>query len=212
MLLLEKLLDGLDVSVEPFALCEARGANLDMGRAETATLHYTLTGVGRVRVGNTTEVAIAPHTVLIVPAHQPHRLEPKARLMTAVTCAARRRPLADDWQHIVVGEAGDALKVACGSLIATYQQAQGLFDYLREPIVETLSEGDPIRRAFDALLNELANPQPGTRTMTKALLQECLGSFAAAPLCERRMPVALADRIGGPTARQKPDRHGGLSG
>lgn len=174
MLLLEKLLDGLDVSVEPFALCEARGANLEMGRCDTATLHYALTGIGRVRIGNNMEVAIAPHTVLIVPAQLSHRLEPKARYMSAVASVARRRPLAEDWQHIAVGEEGDSLMVACGSLIATYQQAQGLFDYMREPIVETLAEGDPIRRAFDSLLTEFSNPQPGTRTMTKALLQECL--------------------------------------
>jgi AraC-like DNA-binding protein len=55
-----------------------------------------------------------------------------------------------------------------------YRGAQGLFDFLPEPIVETLEAGNPIRAIIDQLLDELAAPQPGTRALARALMQQCL--------------------------------------
>ena len=67
-----------------------------------------------------------------------------------------------------------SVRMACGTVRATYQQAHGLFDYLREPLIEDLSEDQNLRRAFDSLLAELAMPQPGSRVLTRALMQQCL--------------------------------------
>jgi AraC-like DNA-binding protein len=174
MLLLEQLLDGLDVAVEPFALCEIKGDGLDMGRCEHASLHYVLAGEGIVSLPGGTDIPIHEHCVLIVPADQPHRIRIEGQGASLPVALARRVPLSEGWDRLVVGEGAAGLLIACGALHATYHQAQGLFDYLPEPIVETLREDDPVREAFRALLAELAAPQPGTRAVTQALMRQCL--------------------------------------
>ena len=50
-MLLEKLLAGLDVGVEPFAVCDVRGdSHLAFDASDTATVHYTLAGAGTIRL------------------------------------------------------------------------------------------------------------------------------------------------------------------
>ena len=66
------------------------------------------------------------------------------------------------------------LILACGAISATYRHGKGLFDYLREPIVEDFTDNGPIRGAFEALLAELASPQPGTDALSEALMKQCL--------------------------------------
>mgnify|MGYP006982481219 CR=1 FL=1 len=51
MILLEKLLAGLEVTVRPFAVCDVRGtSHLTLDASEFATVHYTLAGPGLGRV------------------------------------------------------------------------------------------------------------------------------------------------------------------
>ncbi len=175
MLSLEKLLAGLDVRVDPFALCEVRGdGRLDMGRRDQPTIHYTLAGTGRFKVGDDPPILIAPHTVLIVPAGRAHGLEANGEAMPLTNPLPRCAPLDDGWRRIRHGVGATGVLVACGTLGATYRGVHGLFDYLPEPIVETLESGNPIRATIDLLLCELAAPQPGTRAMARALMQQCL--------------------------------------
>ncbi len=176
MSLLERLLDGLDVEVEPFAICLLRGTSrLDMGRHDRATLHYTLAGTGVLRVG-AWQVPIAPHTIVIVPPRASHSIRadlgdgPRAELPG---CA----PLADGWElieHGGAGAAGTGVQMACSELCATYDGAHGLFDFLTEPLVERLDDTDPLHGTLKLLLNELAAPGPGTRALTASLMRQCL--------------------------------------
>jgi AraC-like DNA-binding protein len=66
------------------------------------------------------------------------------------------------------------VRVACGRVRASLQGSVGLFDHLREPLIEHLRAGDPLGRALQELLDEIAARRPGYRAMAEALLRRCL--------------------------------------
>lgn len=173
MPLLERLLDGLDVAVEPFAICRLRGTGrLDMGRHDRATLHYTLAGAGELQVG-TWRVPIVPHTIVIVPPGNAHsvRADRDADASTELPGCA---PLTDGWQLIQRDGTAGAVQMACSELRATYDGVHGLFDFLTEPLVENLADADPLHGTLQLLLSELAAPGPGTRALAATLMRQCL--------------------------------------
>jgi len=175
MLSLEKLLDGLEIDVEPFALCEVRGSGrLDMGRRDEASLHYALAGTGRLKIAERKTISVLPGTVLIVPPRLSHRLEAAKTAAAPVVPLPHCAPLGEDWQRLQAGTGAAGILVACSTLRVTYQQAQGLFDYLAEPIIACVEPDHPIRRSLDLLLAELAAPKPGTRALVRALMEQCL--------------------------------------
>lgn len=173
-MLFDRLLDGLDVTVSAFAICEVRrDASLVLEDDASASIHYVLEGRGFLRSMTGPEVALAPHTVLIAP--------PKSCLI--ITCgheremslpAPRCKPLPGGWEWATVGEGAPGVVLACGALRATHRQTTGLFDYLRAPLVESVAESAMFRRSFQQLLDELAAPRPGTRALAEALMKQCL--------------------------------------
>ncbi len=173
-MLLDKLLEGLNVGVAPFAICEVRrDASLLVEDAGAASLHYVLSGHGWVRMPSGSKVALAPHSVMIAP--------PGARLLVssgeregAIVPSPRCKPLPGGWEWSVSGDGPPGLLLACGAVEATHQQTVGLFDYLPAPLVESVADDQAFRAPFERLLGELAAPRPGTRSLAEALMKECL--------------------------------------
>ena len=67
-MLFDRLLDGLDVAVSAFAICEVRrDASLVLEDDASASIHYVLEGRGFLRTMSGPEVALAPLMVLIAP-------------------------------------------------------------------------------------------------------------------------------------------------
>lgn len=175
MFSLDKLIDGLEVEIDAFALCEVRGqGRLDLGCHDQATLHYTLAGSGRIRLSGGAAIPVVPHTVLIVPAGLSHRLEAAADTARCEAGMPHCGPLEPGWQRLASGVGPTGVLLACGALRATYHRMYGLFDYLPGPIVEHLDDADSLRSGLANLLAELANPQPGGRVLTRLLMLECL--------------------------------------
>ena len=175
MILLEKLLAGLEVRVEPFAVCDVRGESyLALGPSKRPTVHYTLAGAGTVRVGDGTAIEVRPHTFMIVPPGLRQRIEAAAGSaalrLPAMSSAAALGGLA----RLSMGSGNHGVILACGTIRATYRGTTGLFDYRDAPIVEAFAEDDPIHGTLEALLAELANPQPGTGAFAEAVMKQCL--------------------------------------
>jgi AraC-like DNA-binding protein len=78
------------------------------------------------------------------------------------------------WSRSAQVESDPDILVARGRVCVTYQGSAGLFDHLREPLVESLAADDPLWRAFQDLLDEIAAQRPGYRAMAEALLRRCL--------------------------------------
>ena len=173
-MLLEKLLAGLDVGVEPFAVCDVRGdSHLAFDASDTATVHYILAGAGTIRMAGGPAIDARAHTFMVVPSGVRQRIEAGGGSQATVPALACS-PITDGLERIAAGRGEHGLILACGAIRATYRHGKGLFDYLREPIVEDFTDDGPIRRAFEALLAELASPQPGTSALSEALMKQCL--------------------------------------
>ncbi len=111
-------------------------------------------GSGVLEFGGGVSLRFSPHVVVIVPArlHRPDLPD------------GGRDPCSTD----------GPVRMACGRVRATVQGSVGLFDHLREPLVEHLRAGDPLRRALQELLDEIGARRPGYRAMAEALLRRCL--------------------------------------
>ena len=159
MISLDRLLDGLDVSVDPVVLYDPRQDRaLDRSRASQASIRYLLSGGGVLELTGGAVIRISKDRLTVLP--------PRSRKNGNGDPTSRR-----------AGPAEKDIMVATGRLRATYLGSVGLFDQLREPLVEDLSAGDPIRRAFRELLDEIASQRPGRRVMAESLLRQCLILF-----------------------------------
>ena len=175
MALLERLLDGLEVSVLPFALCDVRGeADLPYDPGDSVTVHYTLAGAGTICFGDGTKIAAPQHSFIVIPRGVPHRITPSAEGMAGAPGTRIAASDAAGMKRVVAGEGEPVVIMACGTIDATYRHTAGLFDYLAEPIVEGFTEADGIRFAFESLLAELAELKPGAEALAGALMKQCL--------------------------------------
>lgn len=172
MVLLEKLLSGLSVTVEDFAICRvAEGGALDLPALAQPSVHYSLVGNGVMRLADGPPVRLKRHSFVILPAGRAVRLEEGEPAVTA--SHGRCEPVAGALKRFAHGQ-GAGLIMACGRMTATYRDSLGLFDQLSKPLVDDFACEDGICRPFDLLLHELAAPRPGTQAMATALMQQCL--------------------------------------
>lgn len=173
MLSLERLLEGLDVTVAPFELCPLdAGARLDVAPAADALLHYALAGTGSLRFANGETQALAANSVVIVPPRCRHALEvvplESAAPRQGVRCVTARGfdgPGAEPRQGLLL---------ACSRLGATYRQSGSLFRYLDRPLVQSLDRDDPLVNALASLLAEQRRPGAGAGMLVRALMQQVL--------------------------------------
>jgi len=171
---IDRILEGLQVDLEPFALCEVHGAaTLGLDSQPCAVLHYILAGAGRIAVGNQLPIEVSRGSLVLVPAHRPHRLTgggPKGEPLPVC------RPLDASLASFTAGHDTEhgGLAAVCGRLEVSYRGVRGALDLLRSPLVEDLAPGDRVRNALDELVMELANPTIGTKALARSLLEQCL--------------------------------------
>ncbi|MFQ6018838.1 MAG: helix-turn-helix domain-containing protein [Kiloniellaceae bacterium] len=173
-MLLDRLLRGLDVSIDAFAICEVRReASFVLDEDRTVSIHYILSGEGVARPMTGPAIALAPHTVIIMPP----------AVCLVVSCGRERgmtlpapecRPLPGGWEWATVGSGAPGILMACGTVRATHRQIVGTFDYLRSPLVESVATDVAFQEPFHRLLDELAAPRPGTKTLAEVLMKQCL--------------------------------------
>lgn len=172
---LESIFDGLDVEVEPFAVCEVRGkGRLALPPRANAVIHFALAGEGRLIMADRGPIGLISGTVVIVPPGKTHRLESSPDTEGFSDPLPHCAPLPEVWERIQSGEGVNGVLIACGDLKATYREGLGLFEYLTEPIVENLGDDARAAAAFRSLLEELALPRAGTGAMARALMLQCL--------------------------------------
>jgi len=172
----EHIFDEMEIDADPFALCELQGrCDLGLGRQAFATLHYTLAGQGKIIIGDRPTIDVAPGSLVLVPATQPHTLRNHGqRRHPLPTCHPAELGLA---RHLSTGgDAEDAgrLMTICGRIKLGVRGMRGLVDLIREPIVEHIDAGNDLVTPLKQLLQELAEPRLGARAMIRVLLQQCM--------------------------------------
>jgi AraC-like DNA-binding protein len=171
---LDRLIEGLEVGISAFALCEVRQDAKFILKEETSTaLHYVLAGNGITQQAGGRSFKLTPHTIMIIPpgslvaiaSEQAGDVQP-----SDPDC----EPLPEDWASLTVGSGAPGLKLVCGFIRAMHLETTGLFEHLREPLVVDAADDDSIRGPFLQLLEELASLKPGTRVLAEILMKQCL--------------------------------------
>ncbi len=178
----ENLLSLLKVKVDAFAVCEiGQGFALNVPPCEDIVVHFVLTGSGAVEWEGG-RVPLEPGTIAIIPRGLAKRLTGPGIVKTVVeandTCDMRDGMM----QFEVHDGPGTGLRLACASVSADLAHGVGLFDYLREPLVEGSSRRSTAM--FEVIFEEVSRPLLGTKSLIEASMKQIL------LLCLRRV---LAD-------------------
>lgn len=173
--ILDRLLTALAVRLHAFSVCEIQqGWRLEYPRFEAITVHYVLQGTGAFRVGNGPLLPFARHSAIVVPARQAHVVGDATATAQTLQAEEHCSLLADGLVKFTAGDGSRDILLLCGSIPATHSSALGLFDLMREPMVESFAAAGPLRYAFELMLAEVANPGLGTQAMTEILMKQCL--------------------------------------
>ncbi|MGI9507075.1 MAG: AraC family transcriptional regulator [Geminicoccaceae bacterium] len=172
----EHVFDEMEIDADPFALCELLGrCDLGLGRQAFATLHYVLAGEGEILLGDRRTIGVAPGTLVLIPAVQPHTLRSHGERGNPLpACRPAEVGLARHLHKIGEGDEAARLLAICSQVKIGVRGLHGLVDLIREPIVERIGQDSPLAATVDQLLAELSNPVLGSRAMIRVLLQQCM--------------------------------------
>lgn len=176
MLTLDKLCEHLEITVRPFAVCSVHeGEQLMLGPRDEATVHYVLAGRGTLAFPEFSEFNLRPGTAIIAPTGSLHevrcaetREEVPIHVRRCEPAALGLAAVGQQPEEVVAG-----MVILCGTVDVTYRYLNDFYDYLPAPIIIQASADDPISRAFDEIVREMAAPRPGTGAMLSALFQQC---------------------------------------
>jgi AraC-like DNA-binding protein len=176
MLTLDNLCDHLEIVVHPFAVCSVRaGERLMVGPREEATVHYVVAGSGTLSFPEFSNFPLRRGTAIIAPTGALHEVAGLGQAGEIPELVRRCEPAA--LGLAAVGEkledTNSGIVMLCGTVDVTYRHLNDFFDYLPAPIIIQASQEDPISKAFDEILKEMAAPRPGTGAMLSALFQQC---------------------------------------
>jgi AraC family transcriptional activator of mtrCDE len=173
---LDRLVTTLDVRLHAFAVCEIEtGARLNFDAMEMVVVHYVLSGAGTLSAKGSEPVQFGPGALLIVPPNVSQSLTAGSVAERDVSAGENCALLEDGLLlfDAARGKSGD-LRVICGTITAALGGTFGVFDLIRHPVVDSLTDAPAIRAAYELLIAERANPDYGTRALTEALMKQCL--------------------------------------
>ncbi len=174
---LDQLIEGLEVGVSAFAICEVRQDTKFVLKEESNTaVHYVLSGKGVAWQAGGRKFALKPHTVMIIPPGSLVTIENEKATNTHLSDPGCE-PLPEDWVSLTVGNGAPGITLVCGFIRAMHMETTGLFDHLSEPLVINVADDTSFRAPFRQLLDELAAPKAGTRVLAELLMKQCLISL-----------------------------------
>lgn len=185
---LGQLLSTLDVEVVALAECVvSSGYALETDAYSAPGIHYCLTGGGRIVIGDKTAVDLEPHTLIIIPAVIPFRLENRAAKVPLRVVDGRLHSSKETEKGVVprfsAGDEADALILVCGFFRAFYGSTVELFASLSAPIVERFDAEDKVDARLKEALDELATQEVGFAAMSSALLKLVIVALLRRELC-----------------------------
>jgi AraC-like DNA-binding protein len=169
----DRILDALEISAEPFAICALEGAcSMGLGRNPRATLHYVLGGRGALSVQGGAPLDLVPGRLVLVPASLRHSLVNRGGGQAGMPAC---RPAGLDLEeHVARGEGAGVMVVLCSTISLGLRGTHGLVDLLRAPLGLNVADSPVAAQAMSALVAEMGSDRAGQRAMVRALLLQCL--------------------------------------
>ncbi len=174
-MLLDRLLANVSLDVAPFAVCDIRrGSRLRMAAERKSTLHFVLQGHGQLVAGRSL-AEMGPYTLALIPPGLDHHVtasDGEGSSATSDSDALRHVDVLGV-ERITQGSGEPELLMACGALRAELS-TMGLFEPLRQPLVECFSESQRVRSLFEELFREQRDNHAGSARMIQAIMMQCL--------------------------------------
>lgn len=194
---LDRLLVTLDVDVQTLAFCELRrGRRLVAPPVDAIMMHYVLSGTMHMTVKGFEPMVCGPGSIAIIPPSVPLFVAaddgPASDMLATEHCAISRDGVL--FCDMADGGVGD-LRYVSGIVLASFSGSFGLFDKLREPIVQNLGDVGIVRHAYEIMLDELERPALGARALTSALMKTCLVLVIRGLLTGSQSRGALLDSL-----------------
>ena len=82
--------------------------------------------------------------------------------------------LGDGLVSVTAGDGSRDILMLCGMISTSHNRALGLFDLLREPLIQDFSADLGLSPVFGLMLAEVVEPGLGTLAMTEVLMKQCL--------------------------------------
>lgn len=170
---LERLLCLLDVRLNAVGLCQvSTGWRLKLPPKKDVLVHYILKGEGILRMPHGAAVPFRPDTLIFIPPGLAQELSQTGfefQCMdwkdTAHSFGEGMVRLEAGGEHVVASACG-VISAECGGL--------KLFEHLREPLAENVSEHPEVGSAFELMLREFQTPRFGSRALSEALMKQAL--------------------------------------
>ncbi len=172
---LDRLLTTLAGHLHAFSVCEVQdGWRLAFPPFDAVIVHCVLRGSGSLRVGNSPWHPFAPRSIIVVPPRQAHVLGDPGTTARESRGEEHCSLFGDGLVAFAAGDGSRDTLLACGMIARRRSGDLGLFDLLRDPLVEDVSSSGVHRQVFDIMLEEVRTPNLGMQAMTEALMQQCL--------------------------------------
>lgn len=175
---LDELISLLEIRVLALSEClVSEGFVLELDGNEAPGIHYTLAGEGLLHIAGADSVALAPHTLLIVPPHHPLKLEVPSNLagIAPVLVSGREhKRVVDSINRFRAGSTEPMIVMICGYFNAAFGASINLFEALSAPIVEQFNPSDRLEMYLRTAFDELMAQEIGAGAMSGALLKQVI--------------------------------------
>lgn len=176
---LDTLLSTLEVRFVALSEClVSAGFRLEMGGVNAPGIHYNIAGMGRIFICNDPPIDLWPHTLIVVPANSPFRIEaqsPRTGFSSLTHVDGRRQVRTKEMlRRYVAGDGDPEIVLICGFFQASYGSSLDLFGNLSSPIVERFDAGDQLDHKLKSALAELVSQEIGFGAMSAALLKQVI--------------------------------------
>ncbi|WP_395678188.1 helix-turn-helix transcriptional regulator [Inquilinus sp.] len=211
---LDTLMRALEIDV--IALTEMLippGHRAEMGTIDAPAIHYTVSGRGRISIGDGPSMPLEPHLLIIKPPNTPFAIEvdgaggPK----TLITRDCWQRQ--DGVLRVAMPAGQPEIIQICGFFNASFGQSVGLFRELRVPVVEKFEPTDRVGLKLREAVEELGAQELGMGAMTASLLKQVIVALVRRSmkssrswtdrfsiLADRQITRAFADMVERPGA------------
>ncbi len=172
----EHIFDQLEISTDPFALCELHGkCDLNVGQDSNVSLHYILNGEGELAIQGNAVIKLKPGSLVLIPALKSHALRSYGEANNAhLQCVAPELKL----QHFLKVDQNNngigQVIALCAHLQVGLRGAVDVIELIREPIVEHIEPDSPLHPTISQIIDELSQPDIGSRAMIRTLLTQCV--------------------------------------
>jgi len=203
---LEILISALEVQFVWLSHClVSPGYRLDMGGCDFPGIHYNIEGAGRMFVRDQPPVDLEPHTLIVVPANSPFRIEVaheqevagELQTVSGMDVVKEKRGI----HQFVAGDPGDArVNLVCGFFRAAYGPVTDLLEGLQTPIIEKFGPEAQVGDRLRLAVTEFLGREIGSDVMSSTLLKQVIilllrRSLATASIWTERFQVLRDARI-----------------